>query len=69
MDPQVTIESIGAYATEGNHAKTMEASTYLLEWFSAGGYAVGTQEQRDAIAGYFDDPTDANLAAIRRLLE
>ena len=69
MDPHVTIELIGAYAVEGNHSDAMEATTDLLEWFSAGGYSVGTQEQRDAIAGYFADPTDAKLLAMGRLLE
>ena len=66
MDPNETLKLIADCATEGDGQGALEACTNLLEWFSNGGFSVGTKAQRDAVRAYFNRSTEANLEALAR---
>lgn len=64
MDPKATLDLIAECASEGDGQGALEACTNLLEWFSSGGFEVGTKAQLDAIRVYFNRSTEANLTAL-----
>ena len=66
MDPEATLDCIRRCVEDGDGQGAREACASLLGWFSSGGFAVGTNRQRQAIRDYFIEASVDNLAALKR---
>ena len=61
MDPNATLDIIAACAMDGDGQGALEACTNLLEWFSSGGFSVGSKGQLTAVRDYFNASNEASV--------